>query len=238
MGSPNMKSFDDVCRTIAREVPAVVASVGYRLAPQFRCPAAYDDGFDALKYFDGDEFKNTALKGKKASLKNCFVAGDSAGGNLAHHVLVRGASEEHKFQEIKIRGFIGFQPFLGGEERTESETRFRNGPIITLDATDRCWKTYLPDGSDRDEPYANVVGPNAKDITGLDFPNTLLFVGGFDPLQDRQRIYAEWLRKSGKEVKLVEYPNGIHGFYIFPSLPETAMAVKEVKDFVHKHSSS
>ena len=64
---------------------------------------------------------------------------------------------------------------------------------------------FLPDGSTRDHETVNVSGPNAVDITGLDYPDTIVFVGGFDPLQDWQRRYYEWLRKSGKEAGLVEY---------------------------------
>ncbi|BBH09365.1 carboxyesterase 18 [Prunus dulcis] len=72
---------------------------------------------------------------------------------------------------------------------------------------------FLPDGSNRDHEAANVTGPNAVDISGLDYPSTLVFVGGFDPLLDWQKRYYQWLKKSGKEAKIIEYPNSIHAFY-------------------------
>ncbi|KAK1687194.1 hypothetical protein QYE76_048042 [Lolium multiflorum] len=43
-------SLDAMCRRFCRELGAVVVSVNYRLVPEHRYPAAYDDGEDALRY--------------------------------------------------------------------------------------------------------------------------------------------------------------------------------------------
>jgi acetyl esterase/lipase len=129
------------------------------------------------------------------------------------------------------------QPFFGGEERTESEIKLVGVPLISVERTDWMWKAFLPEGSDRNHSVVNVFGPNAVDISGVKFPATLLFVGGFDPLQDWQKRYHEGLKKSGKEVHLVEYPNVFHGFYCLPESPEFSLLIGEVKSFVHKQSS-
>lgn len=42
--SPSSVSFDTVCRELCREIPAVIVSVNYRLTPDHRYPAPYDDG--------------------------------------------------------------------------------------------------------------------------------------------------------------------------------------------------
>jgi acetyl esterase/lipase len=42
----NSKSFDVLCRRLAREINAVVISVNYRLAPEYKYPCQYEDGFD------------------------------------------------------------------------------------------------------------------------------------------------------------------------------------------------
>ena len=90
----------------------------------------------------------------------------------------------------------------------------------------------MPEGSDRDHAAANVFGPKSSDISGVKFPNSLVFVGGFDPLKDGQKRYCEGLKKSGKEVKMVEYSNAIHGFYAFPELPESGLFLEEVRQFI------
>ncbi|KAJ7949737.1 Alpha/beta hydrolase fold-3 [Quillaja saponaria] len=130
---------------------------------------------------------------------------------------------------------MAIQPFFGKEERTESEIRLSKGPVLSLKWTDWIWKAFLLDGSDRDHPASNVFRPKVGlDIPGLKFPTTIVAVGGFDPLQDRQRSYYEELKRSGKEVKMVEYPNAIHAFYAFPMLTESSLVIEDMKDFMEK----
>lgn len=226
------KSYDVVCRRFARTLPAIVVSVNYRLTPEHRFPSQYDDGFDVLQFLD-----HAAPIPNAADLSKCFLAGDSAGANLAHHVAVRACRTQ--FQVLKVVGLISIQPFFGGEERTQSEIRFSGYPLVSLARTDWLWKVFLPEGSDRDHYAVNVSGRNAEDILGLDYPNTVVFIGGFDPLQDWQRRYYQWLKKSGKEATLIEYPNMIHAFYVFPELPESSQLFSQVKDFVvHRLSNN
>ncbi|XP_010668087.2 probable carboxylesterase 18 [Beta vulgaris subsp. vulgaris] len=223
--SPATVPFNTLCRKVAGDLAAAVISVNYRLSPEHRFPAPYDDGFDILKYLDdGCLLANV-------DLGRCFIAGDSAGGNVAHHLAVK-ASGTH-FKAVRIRGLIAIQPFFGGEERMESELRLGNGPLLTLDKTDFYWKAFLPNGSNRDHPGSNVFGPGSESVSGLDlYPPTLLVVGGLDLLQDWQRRYGDGLRRSGKVVELVEYSNVGHGFYSTPELPEYDMLVAKVKEFV------
>ena len=52
--------------------------------------AQYDDGIDVLKFVDDGDFS------VKFDLRRCFIAGDSAGGNIAHHVTVKAASSSKR----------------------------------------------------------------------------------------------------------------------------------------------
>ncbi|GMG99541.1 hypothetical protein Nepgr_001381 [Nepenthes gracilis] len=227
--SPDLKPYDDLCRRIAGALSAVVVSVNYRLAPEHQYPAPYDDGFETLKFLDSKKVEGFPAN---TDIEKCFLAGDSAGGNLAHHVAV--IAGDYDFQALKILGLILIQPFFGAEERTESELRLESDPMMPMERTDWAWKQFLPDGSDRDHPAANVFGPRSKDISGVMFPATLIVVGGLDPLQDLSRRYYEWLIISGKEAKMVEYPNAPHLFYAFLELLEFSMAISEIKGFVRK----
>ncbi|KAH7833097.1 hypothetical protein Vadar_003143 [Vaccinium darrowii] len=230
--APDAKAYDAVCRRFARKISSVVVSVNYRLAPEYRYPAQYDDGFDVLKFLD--ERKSQVLP-ENADLSCCFLAGDSAGANLAHHVAKR--ASESAFTQLKVIGLVAIQPFFGGEERTDSEKRL--SLVVSMDRTDWLWKAFLPPTEaaefGRDHPAINVSGPRAADISALyGFPATLVFVGGLDALQDWQRRYYEWLKSSGKEAYLMEYPNMFHAFYIFPEVPESGELITQVKEFVHK----
>ncbi|KAL4642448.1 hypothetical protein ACB092_02G018700 [Castanea dentata] len=236
--SPSSFAYDAVCRRFARTLPAVVISVNYRLSPEHRYPSQYDDGFDVIQYLNHRSSSELKQLPDFADLSKCFLAGDSAGANLAHHVAVRASQEGTQLQVVKIIGLISIQPFFGGEERTDSELRLRKSPIVSLERTDWLWKVFLPPGSDKDHEAVNVSGPNAVDISGLEYPETVVFVAGFDPLQDRQRSYYEWLKKSGKRVRLIEYPDMMHAFYIFPELPQSSQLIAQVKEFVSHRCSS
>lgn len=78
---------------------------------------------------------------------------------------------------------MAIQPFYGREERTESELQLVGALMLNLERTDWMWKVFLPIGSDRDHEAANVSGPRSVNILGLDFPATLVVVGGYDLLQ-------------------------------------------------------
>ncbi|KAJ4967515.1 hypothetical protein NE237_019364 [Protea cynaroides] len=223
--------YDKVCREFAVKFSAIIVSVNYRLAPEHRFPSQYDDGIDILKFLDETEFNRFGFP-TFADLSRCFLVGDSAGGNLAHHVAVR--SGKTNFKRVKVIGQISIQPFFGGEERTESEIRLAKAPLISVERTDWMWKVFLPEGENRDHEAVNVSGSRAIDINGVKYPATMVVVGGFDPLQDRQRDFYKWLKRNGKTVKLVEYPNAIHAFYVFPELPEASEFITEARNFIHE----
>ncbi|KAK0603413.1 hypothetical protein LWI29_004717 [Acer saccharum] len=76
--SASSTAYDSWCRRISGELNAVVVSINYRLAPELRCPTQYEDCFDTLKFLD----KNLDKLPVNVNPKLCFIAGDSAGGNL------------------------------------------------------------------------------------------------------------------------------------------------------------
>ncbi|XP_028756505.1 probable carboxylesterase 18 [Neltuma alba] len=229
--SASSPPYEAVCRQLSRSIPSVVVSANYRLCPEHRFPSQYDDGFDVLKFLDlnGDALPDIA------DLSRCFLAGDSAGANLAHHVAVRVCQEE--LQRVKVIGLVSIQPFFGGVDRTESEIRLDGAPITSVGNTDWMWEFFLPDGSDRDHEAVNVTGPNGVNISAMNFPDTIIFVGALDPLLDRQRKYYDWLKKSGKKAEIIEYPNTIHAFYFFPELPQSSQQIYRVRDFVNQRLS-
>nr|POE92066.1 putative carboxylesterase 18 [Quercus suber] len=183
----NSKPFDKFCQRLAREIPSIIVSINYRLAPEH----------------------------KRQYSAPC------------------GTQSESKFLKLQVIRLIALQPFFGGEERTESENKLDGAPVINMEHTDWFWKAFLPEGSKRDHATANVFGPNSVDISRVNFPATIVFVGGFDPLQDWQKKYYEGLHKAGKEANLIEYENAFHSFYAIPELPEYSLMIKEVRDFMH-----
>ncbi|GJN38087.1 hypothetical protein PR202_gb27097 [Eleusine coracana subsp. coracana] len=227
--------YDAVCRRIARYASAPVLSVDYHRAPEHRCPAAYDDGVAALRFLDDPKNLLPTLDASRT-----FLAGDSAGGNIAHHVARRYAADADSFRHVRVAGLVAVQPFFGGEERTPSELRLDGAaPIVNVERVDWMWRAFLPPGADRTHEAADFACPAAA--AGLDspaFPPVLLAIGGFDPLQDWQRRYGEMLTSKGKDVRVFEYPNAIHAFYVFPVFDDARDLIIRIAEFVAESKCS
>ncbi|XP_019431473.1 PREDICTED: probable carboxylesterase 8 isoform X2 [Lupinus angustifolius] len=85
--------FHDSCSAFASLFPAIVASVEYRLAPEDRLPAAYDDAVDAINWMRNqalDPTKSEPWIREHADFNNCFLMGCSAGGNITYFADSRG----------------------------------------------------------------------------------------------------------------------------------------------------
>nr|TKS02759.1 hypothetical protein D5086_0000160130 [Populus alba] len=111
---PNSAIYDTFCRRLVSACKAVVVSVNYRRSPEYRYPCAYDDGWTALKWVKS----RTWLQSGKDSKVHVYLAGDSSGGNIAHHVAARAAEEE-----IDVLGNISSSPNVG-VNREQNQRRY------------------------------------------------------------------------------------------------------------------
>ncbi|KAL0856406.1 hypothetical protein Bca101_061559 [Brassica carinata] len=208
--SVDLQVFHDFCSDMARDLNAIVASPSYRLAPEHRLPAAYDDGAEALEWIRNSD---DGWIGSHADLSNAFLMGTSAGGNLAYNVGIRSAALD--LSPLRIRGMILHHPFFGGEERSGSEMRLANDQVCPPIVSDVFWDLCLPVGVDRDHEYSN---PTAGDdgsgglekIGGLRWK--VMVVGGEeDPMVDRQRDVAKLMKEKGVEVVEQFNDGDVHG---------------------------
>uniref|UniRef100_A0A0D9X245 Alpha/beta hydrolase fold-3 domain-containing protein n=1 Tax=Leersia perrieri TaxID=77586 RepID=A0A0D9X245_9ORYZ len=227
--------YDRLCRRICRVVNAVVVSVNYRLSPEHKFPSPYDDAVAALRFLaacnNAGEIPGVAAA---VDLSTTFLAGDSAGGNIAHHVANRWSSPSLRFAGVML-----IQPFFGGEERTEEEIELDKVAItLTMARTDYYWRQFLPDGATRDHAAAHVAGAGELTAAAEAFPPAMVVIGGFDLLKGWQARYVAALRREGKKVRVVEFPDAIHGFFLFPELADSGDLVEEMKVFVRKHSAN
>ncbi|KAG6430362.1 hypothetical protein SASPL_108427 [Salvia splendens] len=204
--------FQSFCSEITLHLHALMVSVDYRLAPEHRLPAAYDDCMESLLWLkSGDEWITD-----HADLSNCYIMGNSAGGNLALHAGLQASRRLEEVAPVKIRGLILHQPFFGGVERTASEIRLAENEIIPLYMTDLTWDMALPIGADRDHEFSNLR-KGLMDVDKVVSEGWRILVSGNegDPLIDRQRELAKLLRE--KDVIVVEdfREEGYHGIEFF-----------------------
>ncbi|BAT94155.1 hypothetical protein LR48_Vigan02g217800 [Vigna angularis] len=208
--------FHDACVNLAKDTNSIVVSVDYRLAPEHRLPAAYDDAVEALHWLKSkphDWLRN------HADYSNCYLMGSSAGANIAYHAALRVAAETNSdginyLEPLKIRGMILSQPFFGATERVPSEVRLAEDPVLAPHVCDVLWDLSLPVGVDREHEYCNPRGGNGGVI--LERVRELgwrVLVSGCrdDPLVDHQIGLATLVAEKGVPVLTNFSPTGSHG---------------------------
>jgi acetyl esterase len=174
---------------------AVVISVGYRLAPEHRFPAALDDACAALAWTAQCAAELGIDPGRIA------VGGHAAGAGLATAVALR-ARDQHgppiSFQLLS-------QPELDDRQQTWSARNFTDTPFMTRDKVAASWRHYL--GS---APASSYAAPAlAADLSGL--PPAYIATAEFDPNRDEAIGYAQRLLQAGVPVELHQWPGTFHG---------------------------
>lgn len=220
--SANSAIYDTLCRRLVSLCKAVVVSVNYRRAPENRYPCAYDDGWTALNWVNSRLWLQS-----KDSKTHIYLAGDSSGGNIVHHVASRAVKSG-----IKVLGNILLNPMFGGQERTKSEIRLDGKYFVTIRDRDWYWRAFLPEGEDRDHPACNPFGPRGDSLEEIKFPKSLVVVAGLDLVQDWQLAYAKGLEKDGQEVKLLYLEQATIGFYLLPNTEHFYTVMDEISEFV------
>jgi len=237
LASPAVPEYQNFSLKLAATVGAIVVSVAYRLAPEHRLPAAYDDCISALQWVnshagDGGDFKHDPWLESYADFSAVYLMGDSAGGNIAHHVVaLRGGVEA--WNPIKLKGSILVEPFFGAEQRTLSESECPCDAVLNLELSDAFWRLSLPVGSDRDHPFSYPCSPGAPKLENMSFPPLLAAISSRDMLRDRGHEYCELLKQQGKSVEVVVFGEEEHGFYVLrPQSQSCERLIQEISRFI------
>ncbi|KAL2920570.1 Carboxylesterase 1 [Bienertia sinuspersici] len=205
--------FHHFCSNAASQLAALVVSVEYRLAPEHRLPAAYDDVLEALEWVrDGKDEWIT----KYADLSSCVIMGDSAGANIVYNVGLRAIVHVDDLKPLIIKGLILVQPYFSGLDRTGSELRLVNDPVLPLVANDFCWGLALPVGENRGHEYCDPFkddGSGLLDrVRDLGWRVWVVSCDG-DPLYDRSVELVKLMEKRGVNVKAMFCEGGEHGMF-------------------------
>ncbi|KAL1804316.1 hypothetical protein DCAR_0935973 [Daucus carota subsp. sativus] len=229
IGSPASPVYHDFCSLMAFEVPVLVLSVDYRLGPEHRLPAAYEDCTEALQWLKTAPHEWLS---KFSDLSNCYIMGASAGGNIAYHAPA--FLRDVDVSPLKIRGMILIQPFFGGGKRSQSELRLVNDKVLPLNVNDIMWELALPDGADRGHEYCDLTAES--ELGSCDWIRKLgwrVMVQGCDgdPLLDRQIEMVKLMEQKGIEVVSKFDEGGCHAIEVLdPSNAKTLCLA--IKDFI------
>jgi acetyl esterase len=188
-----LHSHDDVCAEIAATTGFRVVSVDYRLAPEHRHPAHFNDSL-------------AATRAVMAAHPGPFLlCGDSAGGNLA-------AAVSHALRDAggpQPLGQVLIYPGLGGDRTRGSYVEHAEAPMLTTRDIAFYGKVRFPEGYD---PTGDVTCAPLHDTRFDGLPPTAIITAQCDPLASDGPAYAAAITAAGGHAACVEEPGLVHGY--------------------------
>jgi len=206
----DLYTHDGLCRSIVNAAGCAVASVDYRLAPEFKFPIAVEDSYVALKWVAA----NAARLGLDSA--RVAVGGDSAGGNLAAVMAL--LARDRRGPRILLQVLV--YPVTNHDFGTKSYAENATGYVLTTEDMRWFWRHYLS----REEQGGEVSASPLRAKSLGDLPPALVITAGCDPLRDEGDAYAARLRDAGVPVTLTAYPGMFHGFLRMTRLLDQARA--------------
>ncbi|XP_045439557.1 arylacetamide deacetylase-like 2 [Pipistrellus kuhlii] len=138
LGSFKQKAFDILNRWTANKLDAVVVGVDYRLAPQHRFPAQFEDSIAAVKFFLQDKI----LTKYGVDHTRICISGDSSGGNLAAAVTQEVQNDLEIKHKIKVQALL--YPHLQViDSNTPSHRENEHGVVLTRDLAIKFLSLYI-----------------------------------------------------------------------------------------------
>ncbi|MDX2276650.1 MAG: alpha/beta hydrolase [Hyphomonadaceae bacterium] len=212
----DLDTQDMICRAFARDAGALVISVDYRLAPEHRFPAGFEDARAAALWA---QEHGAELNGDPRLLA---IGGDSAGGVLANAVALsaRDQGAPRLCAQMNFYGSCNYP-----SEPTASSVEFDAGPILRQSDIQFFWNAYL---SDPDREMHNPYACPYRAESHADLAPAFIASAEVDPSRDDTEKYAAKLAAAGNDVVSRRYDGMLHGFLSWVAwLPTAQSAILE-----------
>jgi acetyl esterase len=190
-------SHDQVTTRMAEATGCAVVSVDYRLAPEHKFPAAFDDAYAALCWLaqaaDALDLDGTRLA----------VAGDSAGAALAAGIALAArdrAGPQIRFQALIYPGLRLIRPVAAAVSEPAS-------PGLSDDTLGAYAAAYLARPEDAHNPYAAPLSAQRFDH----LPPAYVAAAEIDIQREDSEIFVSRLQEAGVPVR----------YHCAPGLPHT-----------------
>ncbi|WP_084727237.1 alpha/beta hydrolase [Rhodococcoides yunnanense] len=209
---------DDFCRHLADIADLIVVSIDYRLAPEHPYPAQIDDAVTVWDWMASAPPELGETSGKMVSI------GESAGGTVALALALKTRDQGTRRPDAVVS-------YYGTNELVLSNPELETPPMLSAADCEWFWNMYLPEGADRDSPYA--VPGNAKSFEGIG--PTLVITPEYDPTRDSMELFVDRLAGDGVDATLHRFDGVMHGFMtMIDALPEATEAIRLTGDFIAK----
>lgn len=192
----DLETHDAFCRDLAIGIGGRVLAVDYRLAPEYRFPAAHDDclAVARLALAGGLPFEHPVRK--------IGFAGDSAGANLAAWTALALAAET---DSNDICGQLLLYPVVDLCEQSPSYATYAEDMLLERADMEYFIDSYTPNPKDRSEVSLTSLR-NLRES-----PPTVLVTCSLDPLRDEGRAFAASLALAGIRLAFSELHGIPHG---------------------------
>lgn len=210
----DLETHEVLCREIAYASDCAVIAVDYRLAPEHKFPAHFDDCLAACTYF----IEHAAQFG--LDKRRLVIGGESAGGNLAAGVVqaMRARPGDQPILQCLV------YPALDLRLATRSFAEMQPPAFSAAEAA-WCLDQYLSSPSQVLDLRASPA--LAPDLSGL--PPAYIVTAEYDGLRDDGENYALSLARAGVAVQLRRYRQVTHGFMSMPpSYGVTSSAINDL----------
>ncbi len=194
----DVMTYDATPRLLAKQLNAIVVSVEYRHAPEFKFPAQHDDAAAAYRWVAA----NAASWG--GDVTKMALAGESAGGNLAVATAIY-ARDNNLPMPVHI---LAVYPIANSDMNLPS--RKDSAGAKPLDTAMLAWfaSYYTTSMADMQDPRLNLVKANLKGL-----PPTTIVNAQIDPLRSDGETLAAAMRSAGDRVEQRTFPAVTHEFF-------------------------
>ena len=194
----DLNTYSASAEGLANQVDAVIVSVAYRQAPEFKFPTAHNDCFAAYQW----TLKNaSSIKGDP---KMIAIVGESAGGNLATAVSMM-ARDKHlqlPVHEVLVYPIAAYDFTTPSYKESDSTKPLSSGLMKWF------FEKYLKSPADGTNPLISIVSANLKGL-----PSTTIIAAQYDPLRSEGDMLSDNLKKAGVNTTYKLFKGVTHEFF-------------------------
>jgi acetyl esterase len=194
----NRRATDASARNLAKEAQAVVVVAKYRLAPEHKFPAAWED---ALATYQWAASNIGRWRGDPLRLA---LAGDSAGGTLALATAISSVDAGL----TRPKAVIAIYPITQTGTATESYIDSANAKPVGKATIDWFFSQTLNGNSEKTDPRLDIIHAKLSVL-----PPVTIINAQIDPLRSDGAMLEEALKQANVQVIRKEFAGVTHGFY-------------------------
>ena len=191
-------TYDAAPRLMAEQLNAIVVSVEYRHAPEFKFPAQHDDAFAAYRWV----LDNAASWG--GDPKKIALAGESAGGNLAVATAIY-ARDNGLTKPLHV---LSVYPIANSSMSLPSRMDAANAKPLNTAMLNWFGYYYSTTKADMMDPRINLVKANLRGL-----PPTTIVNAQIDPLRSDGETLAAAMHAAGDRVEQRTFPGVTHEMF-------------------------